>query len=104
MKKIIVVLLVLVGFNANAQKLIGGDHILKTNLSSDALKNYNLTFEKNVLPFVSLSASYRTMPKTVLPLKGLAKKFIKSDDINFDNFQVGNTALTFEGRFYLGIQ
>ncbi|MFM1755315.1 MAG: hypothetical protein RL621_219, partial [Bacteroidota bacterium] len=104
MKKLIVVILVFISVGANAQKLIGGDHILKTNLSSDALKNYNLTFEKNILPFVSLSASYRTMPKTALPLKGLAKKFIKSDDINFDNFQVGNTALTFEGRFYLGIQ
>jgi hypothetical protein len=104
MKKLIVVILVFISVGANAQKLIGGDHILKTNLSSDALKNYNLTFEKNILPFVSLSASYRTMPKTALPLKSLAKQFIKSDDINFDNFQVGNTALTFEGRFYLGIQ
>ena len=104
MKKIVVALFAFISIEANAQKLIGGDHILKTNLSSDALKNYNLTFEKNILPFVSLSASYRTMPKSTLPLKGLAKKFIKSDDINFDNFQVGNTALTFEGRFYLGIQ
>lgn len=104
MKKIVVILFALISMEANAQKLIGGDHILKTNLSSDALKNYNLTFEKNILPFVSLSASYRTMPKSALPLKGLAKKFIKSDDIDFNNFQVGNTALTFEGRFYLGIQ
>jgi hypothetical protein len=104
MKKLIVVILVMISVGANAQKLIGGDHILKTNLSSDALKNYNLTFEKNILPFVSISASYRTMPKTALPLKSLAKKFIKSDAIDFDQFQVGNTALTFEGRFYLGIQ
>ena len=104
MKKIVVLLFALISIEANAQKLIGGDHILKTNLSSDALKNYNLTFEKNILPFVSLSASYRTMPKSALPLKGLAKKFIKSDAIDFNNFQVGNTALTFEGRFYLGIQ
>ena len=104
MKKIVVLLFALISIEANAQKLIGGDHILKTNLSSDALKNYNLTFEKNILPFVSLSAGYRTMPKSALPLKGLAKKFIKSDAIDFNNFQVGNTALTFEGRFYLGIQ
>ena len=104
MRKLLLVLLVFLSLNATAQKLIGGDHILKTNLSSDALKNYNLTFEKNILPFVSLSASYRTMPKTALPLKNLAKQFIKSDAINFDQFQVGNTALTFEGRFYLGIQ
>ena len=88
MKKIVVLLFALIGIEANAQKLIGGDHILKTNLSSDALKNYNLTFEKNILPFVSLSASYRTMPKTALPLKSLAKQFIKSDDINFDNFVI----------------
>ena len=104
MRKLLLVLMVFLSLNATAQKLIGGDHILKTNLSSDALKNYNLTFEKNILPFVSLSASYRTMPKSPLPLKGLAKKFIKSDAIDFDQFQVGNTALTFEGRFYLGIQ
>jgi len=104
MKKIVLFIFLFVALKVNAQSLIGGDNILKTNLSADALKNYNLTFEKNILPFVSLSISYRTMPKTSLPLKGLAKKFIKSEDINFDNFKIGNNAITFESRFYLGIQ
>ncbi|MEN9701534.1 MAG: hypothetical protein RIR55_854 [Bacteroidota bacterium] len=88
----------------NAQSLIGGDHILKTNLSADALQNYNLTFEKSLNHFMSLSVSYATMPKRNLPLKDLAKQFIDNPNINFDNFKVANNAITVESRFYLGIQ
>jgi hypothetical protein len=104
MKKIVVLLFALVTLQANAQKLIGGDHIIKTNLSADALQNYNLTFEKSLNHFMSLSISYSSMPKRSIPLKSLAKKYINNPNIDFDNFKVANNALTFEGRFYLGLQ
>lgn len=90
--------------NLLAQSLIGGDHILKTNLSADALQNYNLTFEKNLNHFMSLSLSYSTMPKRKLPLQSLAKQFIDNPNIDFDNFKVANSAITLETRFYLGLQ
>lgn len=104
MKKIVFMCLASISLHANAQKLIGGDHILKTNLSADALQNYNLTFEKSLNHFMSLSISYATMPKRNIPLKSLVKNFIDNPNINFDNFKIANNALTFESRFYLGLQ
>jgi hypothetical protein len=91
-------------FSLNAQSLIGGDHILKTNLSADAIKNYNLTFEKSLNHFMSISVSYSSMPKRDLPFQALAKQFIDNPNINFDNFKIANNAIAFETRFYLGLQ
>lgn len=87
----------------NAQSLIGGNNILKTNLSSDALNNYNITFERSISRFMSVSLSYRKMNKQKLPLKELAKQFIQNEAIDFDKFEIGNSAITAEARFYLGI-
>ena len=103
MKKIYFI--ILLGFNltANAQSLIGGKNILKTNLSSDLLNNYNLTYERSLAHFMSVSLSYRKMNKQKLPLRELAKKFIDNPDVDFENFELGNSALTAEARFYLGV-
>lgn len=90
--------------NAFSQSLIGGNHILKTNLSADALKNYNLTYERSLNHFMSVSLSYSTMPKRTLPFQFLAKSFIDNSSIDFDNFTIANDAITVEGRFYLGLQ
>ncbi len=103
MKKIILVLFIVIGYNANSQSLIGGDNILKTNLTADALNNYNITYEKSINHFISLSVNYKSMPLSKLPLKSIAKKFIDNPAIDFDNFKIGNTTVTFEGRFYLGL-
>ncbi len=105
MKKIFILLVIIaVSENINAQSLIGGNHILKTNLSADALQNYNITFEKSLNHFMSISASYSTMPSRTLPLQSLAKNFIDNPNINFDNFKISNSAFTLESRFYLGLQ
>ena len=103
MKKIFTLFLLIIAFNASSQKLIGGHNILKTNLSADAINNYNLTFERSINRFISLSVNYKTMPLSKLPLKSIAKQFIDNPAINFDNFKFGNTTITFEGRFYLGL-
>jgi len=103
MKKIFTLFFIFIAFNASSQSLIGGDNILKTNLSADAINNYNLTFEKSINRFISLSVNYKTMPLSKLPLKSIAKQFIDNPNINFDNFKFGNTTITFEGRFYLGL-
>ena len=103
MKKIFLLFFIVIAFNASSQSLIGGDNILKTNLSADAINNYNLTYEKSINHFISLSVNYKSMPLSKLPLKSIAKKFIDNPAIDFDNFKIGNTTITFEGRFYLGL-
>ena len=103
MKKIGLLYLLMISLNASSQSLIGGNNILKTNLSADVLNNYNITYEKSINHFISLLVNYKNMPLQRLPLKSLAKKFIDNDNLDFDNFKFGNTTLTFEGRFYLGL-
>ncbi|MGI9137965.1 MAG: DUF3575 domain-containing protein [Sediminibacterium sp.] len=103
MKKIFFMLLVSVSNITHAQSLIGGNNIIKTNLSSDALNNYNITFERSISRFMSVSLSYRKMNKQKLPLKELAKQFIQNDAIDFDKFEIGNSAITAEARFYIGM-
>ena len=103
MKKIFLLFFIVIAFNASSQSLIGGDNILKTNLSADAINNYNLTYEKSINHFISLSVNYKIMPLSKLPLKSIAKKFIDNPAIDFDNFKIGNSTITFEGRFYLGL-
>ena len=104
MKKVLFVLALFFTLQVHAQKLIGGNNIIKGNLTSFALKNYQLTYERSLIHFMSVSASYRYMPKGSLPLQSIAKKYIDNPAINFDLFQMGNNALTFESRFYLGLQ
>ena len=103
MKKIFTLVLFAFSLSVSAQSLIGGNNILKTNLSADALNNYNITYERSINHFISLSVNYKNMPLSKLPLQALAKKFIDNPNINFDNFKFGNTTITFEGRFYLGL-
>lgn len=102
MKKIIFILLCLPMF-AGAQSIIGGKNIIKWNVGSLALKNYHFTYERSLTKRLSLSLSYRTMPKGDVPFKSQLEKAIESNDINFNNFQIGNSAWTLEGRFYLGM-
>jgi hypothetical protein len=104
MKKLLLILALIVTLQVNAQKLIGGNNIIKGNLTSFALKNYHISYERSLNHFMSVSASYRYMPKGSLPLQSIAKKYIDNPAINLDLFQMGNNALTFESRFYLGLQ
>ena len=48
MKKLLVIIAFVPVF-ANSQKLIGGKNIIKTNLTGDAIGNYNLTYERSIL-------------------------------------------------------
>jgi hypothetical protein len=104
MKKVLFVLALFFTLQGTTQKLIGGNNIIKGNLTSFALKNYHLSFERSLNHFMSVSASYRYMPKESLPIKSIVEKYIDNSAINYDLFQMGNNALTFESRFYLGLQ
>jgi hypothetical protein len=101
MKKILVVLFCLPIF-AGAQSLVGGKNILKWNLTGLAARNYSFTYERSLLKHLSLSLNYRTMPKGSLPFQSWFESAINSDDILFNEFQIGNTAWTPEARVYIG--
>jgi len=103
MKKI-TTLLLLFPLLSNAQSLIGGSNILKMNLSSLALGNYHFTYERHIFKNVSLSLSYRTMTKGPVPYQKTLESFINSSEINFNNMQMGNTAITPELRFYFSLK
>lgn len=103
MKKLLVLAMLLPFLNADAQKLIGGKNILKWNVGSMAARNLHFTYERSITKNISFSLSYRTMSKGALPFKDQFQEAINSNDINLDNFQIGNTAITPELRFYLSL-
>lgn len=89
--------------HANAQKLIGGKNIIKWNVGSMAARNLHFTYERSLTKNISFSLSYRTMSKGALPFKDQFQEAINSNDINLNNFQIGNTAITPELRIYLSM-
>lgn len=103
MKKIILLLLCLPLLKANAQKLIGGSNILKMNLASLAARNYHFTYERHIFKSISFSVSYRSMSKGPVPFQAQLEEAINSSDINFNSFEIGNTAITPELRIYLSL-
>jgi Protein of unknown function (DUF3575) len=104
MKKVSLLLLLAMPIIANCQLgILSGKNIIKTNLSSLALQNYNLTYEHSLTKRISISASYRFMPKITVPLKELAKKYINDPSVNVEDFKMGNSAITLELRLYLGM-
>jgi hypothetical protein len=98
MKKILVLLSLL----AFADFSYAQKNLIKTNLFSLALNNYNLTYERAITKKISISASYRTMPKGNAPLKKYIEDYVDRNDFEINSFKLGNTALTLESRFYLG--
>ncbi|HNF29864.1 MAG TPA: DUF3575 domain-containing protein [Chitinophagaceae bacterium] len=98
MKKIFLIIFLL-PFLSNAQ-VLGGNNVIKANLSSLAFGNYHLTYERALLKKLSISVSYRYMPKKTVPLSNLLEKYIDNKDVNFGSFEMGNTAITPELRLY----
>lgn len=77
-------------------------NILRVNLSSLVLKNYHVTYERALSRKISLSVSYRLMPKGSLPFKDYFDNNVTGSSLQFNGIQVGNSAITPEMRFYLG--
>jgi len=97
MKKIIFFLFLLPLF-AHAQ--LGKNNIIKTNLSGYVFNNYYFTYERKIVKHLSLSLSYRTMPKGIIPFESQVSKMFKNSNFDFTQFQIGNTAITPEVRIY----
>ncbi len=85
-------------------------NIVKTNLSSLALNNYSLTYERMLTRKISASLGYRYMPKGALTKTMLGETvmdYIKEDgddDLQgqLDKLQMSGGALTAEFRIYTG--
>ncbi|MCZ2223728.1 MAG: DUF3575 domain-containing protein [Chitinophagales bacterium] len=93
-------LLILSPVFLNAQKILGGNNVIKANLTSIVLGNYQITYERAIAKKLSLSISYRYMPKKTVPLSGIVEKQLKNDDIKLGDFKMGNNAITPEFRIY----
>jgi Protein of unknown function (DUF3575) len=103
MKKIIVLLLLTPAIAQAQVSILAGKNIIKTNLTSYALNNYNLTYERSLFKRMSISVGFRYMPKTSVPFQSEIEKAIDNKDIKVADFQMGNTAITPEFRFYFGL-
>lgn len=77
-----------------------GENIFKLNLSSLAFRNYYLTYERKLANKVSVSLGFRYMAKSTLPYASNIQDAAGLPEINFNLFQMGNTAITPEIRFY----
>lgn len=79
-------------------------HIIKTNLTSLAFRNYQLSYEFAVAKWFSLNASYQMMPEGDIPYIDRWDEDLKisKTTLNHDNAQMKGHTLTFEGRLYMG--
>jgi hypothetical protein len=75
---------------------------VKLNITSLVVRNYHLTYERELSNRLSVGLGVRYMPKGDLPFKKQFRKSIKSDKVDLDAFQLGNFALTPECRIYMG--
>lgn len=101
MKKLVFSLFILPSLTM-AQSLIGGNNIIKANLSSLAFGNYHVTYERSIAKKLSLSISYRFMPKTGIPYANQLQDLINNPDVKVAGIQMANNAITPELRLYLG--
>ena len=100
MKKLLLVFALFPLF-INAQSLIGGNNIFKTNLTSYALGCPNLTYERHIAPHLSLSVGFNDMPKRGLPFQNTIENLFSSSYIDYANTQVSSFSITPELRFYV---
>ena len=85
----------------NAQSLIGGSNIVKVNLSSLALGSYSVSYERKILPHITLSLNVNDMPKRGLPFQNTIEQYASSSYIDYGNSQVSNFSITPELRLYV---
>ncbi len=80
-------------------------NLFKVNLTSIVLKNYSFQYERILNRKFSFALGFRTMPNGKLPLQSIIEKIVGDDaeaKEQLVNFNLGNTAITPEFRFYVG--
>ena len=82
------------------KKYAAGGNIVKINLSSLLLNNYNITYERRIANKVSFSIGYRYMPNGELPYQKQISNLLNFKDIDLSAFRLGGYAITPELRIY----
>ncbi len=100
MKKLFTILL-LIPILSQSQSLIGGNNIIKANLTAYALGNFGLTYERHIAPHLTLSLGINKMPSRGLPFKTAIQNNFSSSVIDYENTTVSNLSITPELRFYI---
>jgi len=99
MRKSVPLLLLLLPVCVLAQK-----NAVKVNLSSLAVKNYHIQYERKLISKLTLNIGFRYMPKSSLPFQSTFESLgggLDDEDFRISDFRMGNTALTIEPRIYL---
>lgn len=80
-------------------------NLLKLNLTALLLKNYSVQYERVLSKSYGVALSFRTMPNTTVPLKGILLDLSDDDQDTkdvLDKLRLSNYAITPEFRFYPG--
>lgn len=108
-KLFLIVCMGLVSSYANAQTdstetSPGGKNLIKINLTSLALNNYSLIYERKIARKISLGLGLRTMPKSAFPFKSKLESIIDDPDTYkyIDDLRMSNFSITPEVKFYFG--
>lgn len=88
--------------SSQAQDLDSKKNIIKTNLTAYAFRNYNLTYERSLLKWLSLSVSYGQIPEGKIPFSSQFFDTEEEPEFDVNSAQLSNTQFTIESRFYLG--
>jgi Protein of unknown function (DUF3575) len=108
LKKIILIISLSAGnFFATAQLkdsegITAKDNIIKLNVSSLAVKNIALQYERRISKKTSAALSLHLRPFGNVPFKSTIKKIIDNPYTNIDELKLGNFGITPEFRFYPG--
>jgi hypothetical protein len=80
-------------------------NFIKVNLTSIALKNYSVQYERALNRKISFAVAFRTMPSSSLPFKNAIVDAVGDDDPDtkktVETFKMSNFAITPEVRFYM---
>ena len=77
-------------------------NLIKLNLSSLAFKGFNLQYERQVGPKVTVAFGYGMIPMSSIPYKSYITKQVFIPNVDINNFRLGTYVFTPEARYYFG--
>lgn len=81
---------------------IEGKNMGKLNLSAFVLKGFNLQYERQVSPKVTVALGYGAIPLSTIAFKSYINKQVYSPDVNLADYSLGTSIFTLEVRYYFG--
>ncbi|MEJ7683283.1 MAG: DUF3575 domain-containing protein [Segetibacter sp.] len=81
---------------------IEGKNMGKVNLSAFVFKGFNLQYERQVSPKVTVALSYGIIPLSTISFKSYIKNQVYNPDVNIGDYRLGTSIFTPEVRYYLG--